>query len=894
MKRKKTLSFLLSTTLFFVAAAQPVSDLYLTPDKLSNPHVNVLVEDNDGYIWAGTSRGLNRYNGSTYTYYFYAPDGLSSDNITTLAPDTEGRMWVGHDNGIQLMRDGRIDPDFQCKVGAIRQLGVLDPGHLLFSIAGGVYILDKTTAEIQPVYQDPRLVYYTFLHTSDGHLWLYDYGSLVITVLDSHWHLVREFPLNYLGDSLTEDPDGNVYFATSYGLFRYSSEGEPLTLSEPVERLTRGKHVLFQIAKGESVFIGIQGEGIYEVFPTGEYQHRWASESLHDGISCTPLLTETNLWLSKTQETLTNLYRLTDDHILDLPPQFAPHMLNTIRFLGGNELLVLTNTEIYRQNAVNGQITPVEGEGLQGGNKIGHSLQDRQGNWWFQLNNYTLCKYRLEGNRMHLLQRFSIEATNCMWDDASGNVFVLQSDGILRFSPDGRKEILPAGSHPDFWHCGQLRTGRVFFMDNDDIWFMGEGGRFYPLESGVPNPSCFHEDLQGRWWIGSKSDGIWQYDTQNHTATPVNFGDSDADLCIRALSSDKDGNIWASLRFDYLRIDKQGNLTFLKSPDNGLSTNYTNCIVILEDGTPVFGSNTRLIRFPRTHQDGNGKKQSIPLTLDNVFVNGKRTGQEELLRLNYKTESILFHFSGKNYNPELIPVYQYQLEGYDKTWMFAGTMLQARYSGLRPRHYTFRVRVQQDDGTWDMDELVIPVRIKPSPWLSWPAILTYLLLLLFLLVFFIRQVIHIRLNREKLEISEQEKRLIEQISQERTTFFTNVSHEFRTPLSLIYGPVKELWKSPTLTEGERHLVGIIERNSERMLRLTDQFLHFNQSRTNRDTLTVMRTDLSVLLRRMLQNFEYMFRQKSLQISMDLPSDLVVYCDREKSGKNCLQPAQQCG
>ena len=92
MKRKKTLSFLLSTTLFFVAAAQPVSDLYLTPDKLSNPHVNVLVEDNDGYIWAGTSRGLNRYNGSTYTYYFYAPDGLSSDNITTLAPDTEGRM----------------------------------------------------------------------------------------------------------------------------------------------------------------------------------------------------------------------------------------------------------------------------------------------------------------------------------------------------------------------------------------------------------------------------------------------------------------------------------------------------------------------------------------------------------------------------------------------------------------------------------------------------------------------------------------------------------------------------------------------------------------------------------------------------------------------------------
>lgn len=881
MKRNKVLSFLLATTLPQMAPAQSLSTRFQTPDHLSNPHVNTIVEDTDGYIWAGTSRGLNRYNGTSYTYYYTGPGQLINDNITALAPDSGERLWIGHESGIQLMKDGQIDPVFQCKVGYIRQIAVLDEGHLLFSIAGGVYVLDKTTAAVHPVYQNPRMVFNTFMLTSDGHLWLYDFGSLIMTVLDSQWRIVREFPLSDLGPAPAEGTDGTVYFPTEHGLIRYAGDGTPIDLPQALESVTRGKRILFYVSKGASSFLGIEGEGIFDISPEGDPVPRWTSERLNEGISCPPLLTETNLWLSKTEETLTNLYRLTDDNILDLPPQFAPHMLNKIRHIGGMEILVLTNAEIYRQDVENGQISVIEGNGLQGDHKIGHSLQDRKGNWWIQLNNYDLCKYKLEGSRMHLLGRFSIEATNCLWDDASGNVYVLQGNGILRISPEGRSELLAGGNHPDFWHCGQLRTGRVFFLADDDIWFLGEGGRFYPMESGVPNPSCFHEDLQGQWWIGSKTDGVWRYDTQTRTAMPIDFGDSDADRCIRALSSDNNGNIWASLRFDYLKIDRQGNLAFLKSPDSGRSVNYTNCIVILEDGTPVFGSNIRIIRFLQSRRESIEGQTSIPLSLDNVAVNGHPISQEELLLLNHKTESLSFQFSGMNYDPERIPVYQYKLEGYDKDWLFAGTMLQTHYSSLHPGHYTFRVRVQLQDGTWDKEELVIPVRIKPSPWLSWPAILTYLLLLLFLLVFFIRQVIHIRLNREKLEISEQEKRLIEQISQERTTFFTNVSHEFRTPLSLIYGPVKELWKSPTLTEGERHLVSIIERNSERMLRLTDQFLHFNQSRTNRDTLTVMRTDLSVLLRRMLRNFEYMFRQKSLQISMGLPSELVVYCDREK-------------
>ena len=860
--------------------AQVPIERVLMPDQLSNPHVNALAEDEEGFIWAGTTRGLNRYNGSTYQYYYQEEGGLINDNISTILPDTDGRLWIGHGSGIQLLKNGAIDPDFRSDAGVVRHLEPMDEGHLLYSNRDGVYVLDKQTGESHPVYQNRRMAFNTFLRTSDAHLWIYDYGSQIITILDNRWRVIREFPLVQMGsDGPVESRNGNVVLPTTRGLLLFETDGTPLPIPTALEGLTRNKPVLFYVSNQESAYIGIQGEGIYEILEDGIPRQRWFSEKLDEDPSCIPLLTRTNLWISKTEETLTNLFLHADDHIIDLPPQYISHMLNSFRRLDAENLLVFTNTELYKQHLGSKEFTPLKGEGIEGGNKLGINLQDRLGYWWIQLNNYELRKYAMDGDRMTLLNRWSIDATSAIWDDASGNVYLLQDEGILRFTQDGRREKLDAGTHPEFWYCGQFDSGRAYFLANDDIWFLGEEGRFYPLESGIPSPSCIYEDSDGEWWIGSRNNGLWKYNPRSRKKERISFGDTGADQNIRSIGADKNGNLWIALRFDYLRMAPNGNITFINSPDHGLSSNYTNSIVVLDDGTPVFGSNTRLIYFPQS--EILSAEEPIHPMLDNVFVNGKLYSKEDLLRLDHHTEYIAFYFSGKNFNPDFHPVYQYKLEGFDRDWYYAGSSLRTRYSGLFPGKYTFRVRVQQADGSWNPDELSVPLRINPSPWFSWPARLIYILLLLGLAYFAIRQFINMKVNREKLELSEQEKGLVEQISQERSTFFTNVSHEFRTPLSLIYGPVKELGKSPTLSENDRKLVGIVERNSERMLRLTDQLLHFNQSRENRDKLSVIRTDLTVLIRGMMKNFEYMFRQKNLQVSMELLPEQIVYCDREK-------------
>ena len=847
-------------------------------NQISTPNISCLSEDQDGYIWIGTLRGVNRYNGSAFQIWLQGDNALQDDYITALCCDTGKRIWTGSSSGIDLIREGKIDPDVHVTAGRIGSIRPLDDGHLLYSNREGLFTLDKRTLEVRAVYLDPKLLYNSFDILSDGSIWIRNIASGDLTILDRNYRLVRElsFQGNSLGE-LCEMPDGSVYVCTETGLQHFSRDGQSLPTPEFLVRATDGLPVLFMVRKETDTFIGIRGKGIFYISNNALYRV-WEDENLTDVRSCRALLTRENLWLSKNSEGLTNLYRNSLQRTVSLPDTWQPDGLNMFFPLGGGQVLIITNKGVFSQHLGTGAFTVLQGEGINGKDKLGIALLDKQNNLWL-LHNYTsLRKYAIGEDRLALLKEWPVETTNCIWDDASGNVYLLQEGGILRFDRNGSKELLPAGRHPEFWFCGQFTTGEPYFLAEDSIWLLGQDQHFHPFEkANVPSPSCIWKNDQGIFWIGTKNKGVWKYNPQDGRLEEVDLGGYGIDRSIRSISGDRDGNIWIASRLDYIRIDPDGNTLVL----NGMhAPNNTNSIAVTDNGSPVFGSTGRLTWVPSIQVSG---ERSIPLSLDDVIVNGETIMEDLGMPLDFRhdTRQLVFSFSGKNFDPNLQLIYQYRLDGYDRNWLYANQLLRAGYSGLRPGRYTFRVRVQQPDGTWSRSQLAIPVRIKPSPWLSWPIMLLYFAAVMGLIYFAIRLYIRFRLNREKIEISEQEKTLVEQISQERSTFFSNVSHEFRTPLSLIYGPIKELGKSPSLTENDKRLVSLVERNSERMLRLTDQFLHFNQSQANRDSLSIMRTDLVVLLRQMLQNFEYMFAQKNLHIFTTFPTELIAYCDREK-------------
>lgn len=860
--------------------AQISPSILPSQSQLSNPMVSAMVEDSEGSIWIGTGRGLNRYNGSSYKVYFQQePGGLVNDYISCLCADTDRRIWVGTSSGISLVQDGKVVQLPQSYSGIIESIAVRDEGHIIYSTREGLYLADKQTAAADPVHLDSRLAYNRFIQTSDKKVWVRNLSSDIITVLDSDFRIIREFHISGTIRDMHEGTDGNIYIATSGGILCFGTDGTPVDIPENILSATAGKDILFIARKEDSAFIGIRGEGVFRL-RQDTMVREWEDEDLADVATCLALLTNDNLWLSKNSRGLTNLYRHVDRNSMPLPSAYAADALNMFYSLGGGYLLVVTNKGVFRQHLATGEWKLLPGDGLDGTGKLGITLRDKRGRLWILADYNELRRYDMHEDRMELTASWPVESSNSIWDDAAGNVYLLQEHGISRFSPEGARTELPGSDHPAFWFCGQTSAGRPYFLSDDDIWILDDNLRFKPAGTGVPSPTCMWEDRMGNWWIGTRNNGVFLR-TSDGSIRKIDLGGTGADTNIRSIIGDGEGTVWASSRFDYIRITGDGdNILVLNNPGGEVIANNTNSACMTENGTAVFGTHTKFFFF---HKNDAFPEDDIPLFLDGITVNGE-TLQEDFsgpLVLNHEAKQLAFYFSGKNFNPGITPTYQYKLEGYDPDWIYPGPTLRAGYSSLKPGRYTFRVRVQMADGSWNATELAQQVRIKPSPWASWPMKFIYLVLFFSMAFLAIRQFVRFRMNREKLELTEQERALSEQISQERTAFFTNVSHEFRTPLSLIYGPVKELARTESLGGKERELVSIIERNSDRMVRLTDQLLHFSRSRDTLDSLSIMRTDLSVLLRKMLENFEYMFSQKNLRITTHLPSDLVAYCDREK-------------
>ena len=861
--------------------AQAFSSQEPSQAGLSSPNVTGIAEDADGNVWIGTVRGLNKYNGSTYVVFYQGENGLPDDFISALCSDDKGRIWAATGSGISLIRNGRVDPGFKVSTNRVSQVADWDAGHLIFSTRDGLFTADKASGAVHPVYLDRRLLYNTFIVTKERHIWIHNTSSAFITVLDESFRVLREF---HIGDrqilGLHARLEGGACIYTDKGILCFGEDGTSTPLSTDLSRETDGKAVVMMCSHGEDTYIGIRNDGIFKLTQNG-LERDWEEETLSNVGSCTALLTDNNLWLSKDGREPSNLFRHKDEYSLRRPPQVASEALNMFYLLGDGYVMVVSNRVIFRQHIGSGSYRPITGDGLDGDGKLGITLRDRRGKFWIQFNYDELRRYSMEPDRMVLEEKWPIEPTVCIWDDAFGNVCLLQSNGVSRFTTDGRREEIAVSPHPEFWFCGQFRSGKSYFLADDAVWFLDDEFRFYPLEADIPEPSCIWEDENGEWWIGTRHSGVWHHSPKTGKSRQIDLGGKDVDRSIQSISGDGNGNIWASSRFDFIHISDEGQtVMILNNPEQEPIRNNTNSLAVTENGTAVFGTHSRFFFFPA---DFNSGRADIPLCLDGMVINGSTTLRDvpDPLVLKHDARQLVFYFSAKNFNPALMPAYQFKLEGYDKDWIPAGQSLRAGYSSLRSGRYTFRVRVLQPDGDWGGEELVQHVRIKPSPWLAWPMLLLYLLLLMTAVYMAMRLYLRTQRNREKLELSEQERALSEQISQERTSFFTNVSHEFRTPLSLIYGPIKELARDESLGDKERELVDIVDRNAERMLRLTDQLLHFSRSRDTLDSLSVIRTDLSVLLRKMLDNFEYMFSQKSLRASSSIQPGMVAYCDREK-------------
>ena len=254
------------------------------------------------------------------------------------------------------------------------------------------------------------------------------------------------------------------------------------------------------------------------------------------------------------------------------------------------------------------------------------------------------------------------------------------------------------------------------------------------------------------------------------------------------------------------------------------------------------------------------------------------------LILPYDQNDLRFDYVGLHYSESSKNRYAYTLENFNREWIDAGTQRNATYTNLDPGTYIFRVKAANRDGVWSTQEASITVIITP-PW--WDTPLAYVLyasiLLSILYGFWKLQMRRVRIRHE-LHMSRFEAEKMHEIDEMKTNFFTNISHEFRTPLTLILGPVKQIAETIHNDKIKTDL-GIVYNNGRKLLRLVNELLDIAKLESGSMKLRTVRQNIVPLIRTLVYSFSSHAEQKSISLEFSaIENDIQVYIDKEKLEK----------
>jgi signal transduction histidine kinase/DNA-binding response OmpR family regulator/ligand-binding sensor domain-containing protein len=344
-------------------------------------------------------------------------------------------------------------------------------------------------------------------------------------------------------------------------------------------------------------------------------------------------------------------------------------------------------------------------------------------------------------------------------------------------------------------------------------------------------------------FISTTEHGLYQFDAKTHQL--IRQWKPGVELPqpsqLLDILQDNSGDIWVSSRNGLFRFIKENAQVQVFYQDHGLQGNTFKRGSSFKSGDKLFfGGLNGLNAFePQKipQPDRNLQVQLTNFRLLNQKNSSNRfthdINQMDQITLSHRDYIFGFEFSAMEYTAADRVIYAYQLAGLEPEWntTYAGNR-QVSYSNLSPGTYTFKVKAASTPGQWSQSIKKLDLIIKPAPWFSWWAYLIYVITLMALLGAYIHHKLR-QQHKRSVQLKQQVMRQTQQISQQKEAlqilvhkkneFFSNVTHEFRTPLTLILGPIERLLKTPGLVSHHSSL-DLVKRNAEKLLKLVDQLL----------------------------------------------------------------------
>lgn len=357
-------------------------------------------------------------------------------------------------------------------------------------------------------------------------------------------------------------------------------------------------------------------------------------------------------------------------------------------------------------------------------------------------------------------------------------------------------------------------------------------------------------------WIGTDGQGLFSFNKKNQKFSNYDDFPGFKEKSVRAIISDNSGSLWISGGLGLTKLDFKSKKSTNFNKDDGLIDNDFNNNAVFKDGNGelYFGGYEGVNYFNPSEIKKTEKAPRLYFSDFKLFNRSvkpnedaspltKVISQTKEITLNYTQSVFTIEYVGINYNYSKKNQYAYYLEGFEKDWNYAGNNRTATYTNLAPGDYTFKVKAANADGTWGSEQLELKIKILPPWWKTIWAYLIYSSILIFLIVY-LNKIYQNRFKAKQAVLFEKEKTIqLEKLNNKKLQFFTNISHEFRTPLTLIINPLEDILKSKKISPEIYNKLKIVHKSSDRLSRLINELMDFNKLEFNKISLQAKKIEV---------------------------------------------------
>jgi signal transduction histidine kinase/ligand-binding sensor domain-containing protein/DNA-binding response OmpR family regulator len=907
-------------------------------DGLSNNVVTSIYQDHNGFMWFGTYDGLNRYDGIYFKVFrniIGDSTSLSSNGINALEEDALHRLWVCGQKEVNIynpvtakfikpsytLLNGATKSSIKDNVVAVKTIN--DNKVLVGTQHNGLFYFENAFNGNQvPLQVNGKEIANYYVNAIDfdkrrnlAYIFIGERGLFIYDLQKKQLH----FETDHFKDAncLKLTTTGKLWIGTNDGLYLYDSKEHSFSPSvlpyhRTVASICEDKNgVLWVASDGAGVWLLeankkmaqplppsvetgkslVNSNAIYAIYEDRD-QRKWIG-TLRGGVNVV--------------ESRTSLFK------------------KVVYQPGDNSNLVKNFILSFCEDGPKEVWIGTDGAGLRYWNRINDTYENFlhddnnpnsiSSNFITSIikdvnNNIWLSTWSGGINRYNRTTK-SFEHFNCFNSrikDENKNVWQLLEDsrhrlwatavrngGLFQFNSRTNRfeEFDVADTLSELQCIAEDKNGNIWGGDYSSLILIDtiyKNHKSFPIGYAVRS---IYEDSRKNFWVGTQEGGLLLFNRTNGSFKRYTTADGLPSNTILRMLEDKNGNLWLSTYNGICKFNpvSKGIRNFSQSDGLQSSQFSYNAALRLSDGEFLFGG---IKGFNVIYPDSIITQKQTPqvllggLKINNTaiedkaaYVKERNFEQVKRIVIPYDEAILSLDFLALDYSNSSDIKYAYYLKGWDKHWNYVDNIRGANYSRLQEGDYVFEVRASNTEGVWGEPQKLLYITVLPPWYRTWWAYTLYVLIFASAVYTYVLYRDRQAKLKYQVQLANLERQKEKELNEKKIDFFTNVSHEFRTPLSLIINPIKGLLQKTEETK-ERGELKTAYRNAKRLLRLVDQLLLFKKAEEETNKLNISRVNLYDLCQEVYLYFTEQARSKKIKYELQSDvHDITLDVDREK-------------